>query len=101
MKQPMRDPDRSEKVRREINNFKDINQDYKKMKSRKYQDENQEKNQDRIKKKKRKKRDFGVSKKINISEHQNIDSNPYAMLRVLQNSIGNSSTSTTCESHLQ
>jgi hypothetical protein len=35
MKQPMTDPDRSEKVRREINNFKDINQDYKKMKSRK------------------------------------------------------------------
>ena len=34
MKQPMRDPDRSEKVRREINNYKDINQDYKKMKSR-------------------------------------------------------------------
>jgi anti-sigma-K factor RskA len=30
MKQPMTDPDRSEKVRREINNFKDINQDYKK-----------------------------------------------------------------------
>ena len=30
MKQPMRDPDRSEKVRRENKNYKDLNQDYKK-----------------------------------------------------------------------
>ena len=31
----------------------------------------------------RQKRDFGVPKKNNISEHQNIDSNQYAMLRVM------------------